>query len=252
MIVFGKNQKLSPPKRLIFIGSGDFIKIGELFQQDFVAKGLISPNSSVLDVGCGIGRSAIPLIPFLKGGKYDGFDIMKSGINWCKKNISNHYSNFNFKLVDLSNDLYKNSGSNAANFTFPYPSDSFDLVIVLSVFTHMIQDEVEQYLNEINRVLKINGACYATFFILNNDSIKNMNVAGDGFNFKYDQGNYCLINKDVRSANVAFKERYLIDSLFPTCALTVKSIEYGSWSRGGSQNPIEFQDRVILVKQEFK
>lgn len=246
--LFGSNKRLSPPKRLIFIGSGDFVEIGDLFQQDFIDKGVLTPSSSVLDVGCGIGRSAIPMTTYLEGGSYDGFDIMKPGINWCKKNISKQYPNFNFKLVDLTNDLYKSSGSAAENFTFPYKDASFDLSIVLSVFTHLIQDEVEQYLSEISRVLKTNGACYATFFLLNDDSTVAMQTGDHEFNFKYSKGNYSLLNKEVRSANVAFDENYLFNTILSNCNLKVRSLKYGSWSKGGGGSPIAFQDCLVLEK----
>ena len=34
--ISGKNNPLIPPKRMIFIGSGDYIKIGNEFQKYFV------------------------------------------------------------------------------------------------------------------------------------------------------------------------------------------------------------------------
>ncbi len=246
-VVKGKRE-LSPPKRLIFTGSGDFIHIGKLFQTEFVERGLIAPDSVVLDVGCGIGRSAIPMTTYLGDGRYEGFDIMKPGVDWCRKNISEKYPNFNFKLVDLTNDLYKSTGGPAENFVFPYPDHAFDLVIVLSVFTHLIREEVERYMSEIGRVLKRGGSCYATFFILNETSVEAMQAGDHAFNFKYNKGEYSLLSKEVRSANVAFKESYLRENLFPGAGLKLIHAEYGSWSQGGGGNPIGFQDRVILQK----
>ena len=125
-----------------------------MFLQDFISKKLITPDSSVLDIGSGIGRIAIPLTSFLEKGLYEGFDIMKPGIRWCQRNISTRFPHFKFIQVSLANDLYRNSGDAAAKFVFPSANDQFDLAIATSVFTHMLPEEVIQYVEEIHRVLK--------------------------------------------------------------------------------------------------
>ncbi len=52
---------LTPPRRLVFVGASDFRKIGHELFQCFVDPGGLQPDDSVLDVGCGIGRMAVPL-----------------------------------------------------------------------------------------------------------------------------------------------------------------------------------------------
>ena len=48
--------------------------------------------NSVLDVGCGIGRMAIPLARYLNtDGKYEGFDIIPENIAWCQRAITPRY-----------------------------------------------------------------------------------------------------------------------------------------------------------------
>ena len=246
--IFNNDGNIHPPRRLIFTGSGDFIKMGKLFQNELIANKIITPSSYVLDVGCGIGRNALPLTTYLSTGKYEGFDIIKLGINWCKNNISTKYPNFNFTLVNLSNDLYKKDGESAKYFKFPYEDNSFDLVLVISVFTHMLPEEVNQYLSEIHRVLKIKGHCYSTFFILNDASERNMELNNSEFNFPYNMGVYSLLNKEVKSANVAYQEDFLTDTLVVQNKFVIKSLEYGSWSMDKSENPIKFQDILIVQK----
>lgn len=244
-----KEDELVPPKRLIYIGSGNFIEIGNLFLQDFIKKQIINPDSHVLDVGCGIGRSAVPMTRYLQDGTYDGFDIVALGINWCVRNITTKHPNFNFKLVSLYNDLYTDDGLSAKTFVFPYDSNCFDLVIVLSVFTHMVEEEVEQYMSEISRVLKRGGYCYATFFILNEASQESMTRKNNKFNFRFRKGNYSLISDKVTSANVAYDENYLLNDLFPRNNLTLKSLEYGAWSTNSKGSLINFQDIAVLQKE---
>ena len=70
------------------------------------------------------------------------------------------------------------------------------------------------------------------------------------FDFKFDKGNYSLLDEEVRSANVAFNEDYLINSLVPENGFIVQSLTYGSWSTEVNTNPIGFQDRLILQKKK--
>jgi SAM-dependent methyltransferase len=202
-----------------------------------------------LDIGCGIGRIAIPLTNYLnKNGSYEGFDIVKKGVDWCKKNISENYPNFQFLHINLKNDLYNlNTEKEAKNFVFPYKNDDFDLIILTSVFTHMIPEDMENYLFEINRVMKIGGKCLVTFFVLNSESKKFMQ-ANDIFNFKHNFGKYSLLDKNVKEANIAYEENYLLDAIQKN-NLKVEQKLYGYWSSGYHRDDtFDFQDTFILTK----
>ena len=77
------------PTGLLFIGGGDFKKVGEEFLNYFQNLGDIKSSDKILDIGCGSGRMAVPLTKFIdSSGVYEGFDIFPSGISWCQKNIS--------------------------------------------------------------------------------------------------------------------------------------------------------------------
>src|SRR5438132_1135958 len=70
--VFGPKDKLVPPKLLTFVGDGDFVKAGNVFFEYFKTLGGLKPWHKVLDIGCGIGRMAIPLTTYInKEGSYD-------------------------------------------------------------------------------------------------------------------------------------------------------------------------------------
>ncbi|MCP4443321.1 MAG: class I SAM-dependent methyltransferase [Aureispira sp.] len=246
--ITGKRDKLCPPRGLTFIGSGDFIAQGKKVVTQMRQYGDLQPHHSILDVGCGIGRVAVPLTDYISNeGSYHGFDIMQQGIDWCKKNISSKYSNFYFKHASLQNDLYTLEGKDAAQFKFPYKDDCFDFVVLNSVFTHMIPSQFENYLSEIYRVLKFGGRCYATFFILTEESEKLLEKS-EGFNFPHDYGFYRLMDDKVQSANIAFKEDYLTQQFTETNRFKIHHTQYGYWGgRDKVQSP-EFQDIVILEK----
>ncbi len=247
----GKRDKQTPPKGKIFVGSGDFKKQGKDFVARLIKYAGLMPNHRVLDIGCGIGRAAIPLTKYInEKGSYEGFDIVKSGIKWCKKNISKNYPNFNFKHIDLKNDLYNLSSENEAKkFVFPYKNNEFDVVFLFSVFSHMLPEDVDNYLSQINRVLIDNGVCYATFFILN-DEVKAFMQNNNGIKFLYDKKDYALHDKNVKEANVAYKEPFL-KKMIEKNNFEIEKIMYGYWSGREKNNSSDFQDTLIL-KKKFK
>lgn len=240
-----KKGEIVPPRGMIFTGSGDFISQGRRYVNIFAKYGGLQPNHHVLDIGSGIGRMAIPLMSFLdKTARYEGFDVMKVGVEWCQKNISTAAANFNFTHVPLKNDLYTNDGDNAENFRFPYEDNTFDFCFLTSVFTHMIDEEVENYLNEIHRVLKPGGRCLATFFILNEKAKHDSNQE---FLFPYDYGHYRLMDDKVRSANVAYEQPYL-ETFANKIGLKIKAFHPGFWSHQKKKDALDFQDIIVFEK----
>lgn len=246
----GRRDKLTPPRGKIFVGSGDFAKAGQNLLDQIIETCNPSPASRVLDIGCGIGRLAVPLTRFLSTeGSYEGFDIVKMGIDWCQKHITKSFPNFHFTHIDLKNDLYNlSTAEEAKRFVFPYNDNEFDLIILTSVFTHMLPDDVDNYLGQIRRVLKDSGKCFATFFVLNERALKIASQRKD-FNFPVNMGNYSLFDKQVKEANVAYDENYLTNDLLGRNGLQAEKIHYGWWPQGRPDaTSFGFQDSVVLVK----
>lgn len=246
-VLRGKKQPMVPPRGLIYTGSGDFVKTGDYFRDLFIKHGGLKPEHRVLDIGSGIGRMARPLTSYLSDeGSYEGFDLVSTGVKWCKKNISSKYPNFKFRKTTLYNDLYTSGGIKAEKFIFPYKENEFDFVFLISVFTHMLPDEVENYVKEIKRVLKNGGRCFATFFILNETSLNSMKPGK--FYFPEDHGHYRLMDKRVQSANVAYNEKYITDELINKNQLKIKKVVYGYWHGAKDAEQISFQDIVVFEK----
>ncbi len=242
--VFCKREGL-PPRGLIYTGDKEFVKQGNDWVDFFIRNCGLKKEDVFLDIGSGIGRIAIPLSNYLTG-KYDGFDAIKKGIDWCTDNIANKHPNFSFHYVPLYNDLYNSTGIKASTYRFPYKDNSYDMACAISVFTHMTPDEVENYLQEAYRILKSNGYLVATFFILDDESRKKMQ--GQEFDFKYDYGHYALMDKKVKSANVGYDIKYLL-SYVEQCGFTIEQSIKGFWSaeRNG-KSAITFQDVLVLRK----
>lgn len=242
--VTGQRDSLTPPKGIIYTGGGDFKVQGERALSHFIEFCGLQPHHQVLDVGSGIGRMAVPLTRYLnETGSYDGFDVVEKGVEWCREHIAVRFPNFKFQYIPIDNDLYRTDGKNAANFQFPFDGNRFDFVIVNSVFTHMVLEEVDNYLEEISRVLKPGGCCYATFFLFDQKM-----AWPEGFDFPFDHGEYRLMDEEVKSANVAFDENYLLRDLAEKKRLSVRHLFYGSWRGLPRQDCKEFQDIVIFQK----
>lgn len=246
----GNRDELVPPKGEIYVGAGDFKEQGIKFKMRFELHGLINTDSHILDVGSGIGRMAVPFIGYLsENGRYCGFDVVKSGVEWCQKNLNAKRSNFEFSHADIYNALYNVNGKiEGHEFRFPYEDDSFDFVFLTSVFTHMLPEEVEHYLAEISRVMKVGGRCFITYFVLNEESEVLLKSGQSTKDFPHRFKNHALMNESVDSANVAFKATYLADlyrknNLKPECDL------YPGWWCGREKTH-EYQDYIIAEKLE--
>ena len=99
--VSGRADRLVPPRRLDFAGHSDFVETGDEFLGHFVELGGLQPHHAVLDVGCGIGRMARPLVGYLDAqGSYVGFDVNRDAVGWCRCRYARH-GNFRFQVADL-------------------------------------------------------------------------------------------------------------------------------------------------------
>ena len=245
---FGKRDPLVPPQRLShFIGDGDFREVGEIYFRLLLTLGGVQPADRILDVGCGIGRTAVPLTKYLTTGCYHGFDIVPIGIKWCRRTITPRYRNFRFHLADLHNPYYNPKGRNAAEeYRFPFTNNSFDFVFLISVFTHLQTPAIANYLREISRVLSPGGRCLITYFLLNEESISLIQEGKSSLPFIPGEGGTMITNPTIPEAVIAHPET-TIRALYEECGLLFQEpIHYGSWCFRGYG--LDLQDVIIATK----
>jgi ubiquinone/menaquinone biosynthesis C-methylase UbiE len=237
----------SPKSRAYVGGADDFLEIGNEFLGYFKSICNLKPDERVLDVGCGIGRMAIPLTTYMGGtARYEGFDIVKSGIDWCTENITPEHPNFQFHHSNILNKAYNPGGRlPAGEYRFPFEDGSFDFVFLTSVFTHMLPVDMEHYFTEIARVLKKGGRCFITFFLLNPESLKLIESGKSTLPFKYGFGLYKAVKKNNPEAAIAYEEAY-IHECHKKNDLNIQAVHYGSWCGRGEY--LSYQDIVIAQK----
>lgn len=236
-----RRRGLMPPRRYRLVGAGDFTQVGRRYVDHLVELAGLETDDDVLDIGCGSGRMAIPLLEFLGAqGSYRGFDIVPDWIRWCEDNITSRNPRFRFTLADIHNRKYNPTGAvEASAYRFPYESDSFAVAFATSVFTHLMPADVENYIAETKRVLQPGGRLLATFFLLTGTS-------ADGraeLDFSRRADGCWVTDPALPELAVAYDEEDVRKLHREHGLELVEPIHHGSWS--GRPGARDYQDIVV-------
>ena len=124
---------------------GDFLAVGKL-ELAVLKKFGLTTQSSVVDAGCGSGRLAAQLAPFLEIG-YLGTDVVPALLDYARK------------LVDRPDWRFEKTDGIA----IPSADDSADFITFFSVFTHITHEDCYRYLKEAKRVIRPGGKILVSF-----------------------------------------------------------------------------------------
>lgn len=109
----------------------------------------LTPESKVLDVGCGTGLLTARLHDFLSDrGLYAGADISPEAIAFCRSRYSR--PNFSFHVSEMTK--------------LPALMERFDFIVFYSVFTHTYPPETALLLHDASRLLANGGVIFADIF----------------------------------------------------------------------------------------
>ena len=162
------SRRADPWQSLHNVGPGDFQSSGAALMEDLITYGGLESGDQVLDIGCGVGRVALPLAGFLgASGGYIGFDVSRRAVNGCRRRFAHRRPDFAFVWLDLRNADY-NAGGAVAETAARFPCDdaSIDLAFAASVFSHVQMATVSHYLVEAARALKPGGRLVFTAYAL--------------------------------------------------------------------------------------
>jgi len=109
-------------------------------------------------------------------------------------------------------------------------------------------EDVENYIHEISRILKHCQKCFVTFFLLNKNSLEQIEkglVTSKKFKYRYE--GYMTTNEKIPEETISHDE-LLIKKIIEDSGLLIQDpIYYGSWS--GKKETIAGQDVIIALKK---
>jgi SAM-dependent methyltransferase len=157
----------------IFTGAGFDSYTNWMRQQGFMSATICCffdrYNLKVVDFGCGMGKYApVCEIFTAEGGKYLGVDTDIVAIKECHK-IYRNLKNCEFYLTKDQNAFYKNPGAthiDKSQIDWPVANASQDLLISISVFTHLQEAESFKYMSKIHEILVPGGIAIISFHIV--------------------------------------------------------------------------------------
>lgn len=230
----------APPRLLNYAADGDFTAQGNELVHDISRDIALEPGLRVLDIGCGIGRLATALARNRPGLDYAGFDVVRYGVLWCRKAIPAGAGCYRFDHVDVRNPFYNPLGKIAPErFVFPYESDSFDLAVAISVFTHLLERDTRRYFAEAIRCLAPGGRAYFTTFLTPAIVPKAAH-----FEFRHRIGAAAVERHEEPELAVSYSRAFW-EELAETSGARLEQVNEGSWT--GATWP-DYQDVLLFRK----
>ncbi len=99
---------------------------------------------SILDFGCGCGRTARWFAQTMPDAQVHGCDVRKAGVDWCTAHLRGDYRH------------------SATTPPLPFADDSMDVVVGLSLFSHFDRQSSIAWLRELVRVCRPDGRLILT------------------------------------------------------------------------------------------
>ena len=110
-------------------------------QLDFLIAQGLKPKHRLLDIGCGTGRLARKVVPYLETGNYTGIDISNGAINNCLQLAESEGFADKKPLFILGNGTLKSIRETKFSFVWAH-----------SVFTHNPPEMVEQFFRRLSEM----------------------------------------------------------------------------------------------------
>jgi SAM-dependent methyltransferase len=195
----------------IFNGHVGFIQVGNQMWLTFLSRKYCTSKSDVVELGCGCGRIARPLReprwePCFQG-TYVGVDIDNEMIEYCRSNFPE--GRFQFILSPHRSATYFPGNLHDAQETpselFIADEQSKDFIYSFSLYSHLLETEVIEYMRESYRILRTNGIMFLTFFCIEHVE------RGGRWTFRHRRGNAYIESTRYPEAAVAYTEAFVID-----------------------------------------
>ena len=121
-------------------------------------------NTTVLDMGCGSKLAQAILDRDLPLGRYVGVDVFPDLIDFLETNVSD--PRFSFHVLNSHNEMYNPDGEPlSANTRLSLDEQSFDIICLFSVFTHLAPHDYVAMLQMLRRYIKPGGRIIFSLFV---------------------------------------------------------------------------------------
>jgi SAM-dependent methyltransferase len=245
-VVRGRRNALVPPRYVNYTGFKGYLEAGNEYLGYFKELCGLQPHHRVLDIGCGMGRMAVPQTGYLRTGSYEGLDIVPSGIRWCQRHISRKYPQFRFQVADIYNKQYNPSGRfKAADYRFPFADGEFDLVFLISIFSHLLPVDTDHYVSEISRMLRPGGKLLFTAFLLDDEAHTGIAAGKSTLPFVHELPG-CWTTDPVTPETAVAYDASTVEPLLARHSLSADLIRLGAWS--GRSKAVTYADIVTATK----
>jgi SAM-dependent methyltransferase len=236
-----------PPRSLMFMSETpeQILQNGNSLLE-FVRPYADPQSGIVVDVGCGYGRMAYVLAARGFSGKYLGIDVRKQNIDWMQENFTSRRPNFQFQHVDVHNERYnKVGGASSDSLEIAHQFHDPELILVLSVFTHMYEHDIANYLSKISSIMGKESVLYVTMFLMNDEQRALEDAGKSQYPMRQTINDHCKVWDPQSPLHViAYDEKWVLD-LLATNGLRVLKLFYGKWA--GRRGPgVPAQDTFIL------
>jgi len=237
-----------PPPELRFMNETDdsFHEIGARNLETLRYHGL-SGATRLLDVGSGYGRLPIAMLRGMDfHGRYVGMDILPRHVRWCRDNIAARHEHLEFHHMDVRNGRYNPAGRfHADSYHFPFAERSFDMSCLFSVFTHMYEHDIENYLNELHRVLMPGGTVVATFFLLTPQRLGGTEADAVARTMGYELNENTRYRDPNDKLHAIGYDMNFMTHLIETAGFALSDVVLGHWAGGSGDT---YQDRLVFSK----
>ncbi len=195
--------------------------------------GLVKPQDTVLDIGCGAGMMAFEFERLLgPRGSYVGLDIHAPSIRWCRARFAGD-SRFRFEIAAAGR-----------RGRLPIEIGRADLILAKSVFTHLSGEEAQACLEEIERALVAGRTAVITAFLF--DPAEGGSRVARYFPYSNSQGSVRWRWRARPRSAIAFG-RVLFEEMIDRANLRVLEFRPGLWP--GAAVPAG-QDILLLAHRE--
>jgi SAM-dependent methyltransferase len=201
----------------------DFATSSHRYWLTFLSRQFCTPKSDVVELGCGCGRLTRALKEPWFEGTYLGVDIDNEMLEYCRKAFTE--SRFKFLSSPHHSDTYSPNKPHNEDLVpielVIAESDSKDFVYSLSLYSHLLEKEAEEYMRETYRILRHDGIMYLSFFCMEHAEL------GRRWTFQHRVGNSYVENLRYPEAAVAYHTKFMME-LAKSCGF--REVTINRWS----------------------